>query len=133
MGDQVDGKVVVAKAAVVACVDPRIQERLAQFRKEHGLNGASSTPHHVPGPSLHIAFEFLGLDVAVKELGATVIHLLDHAAPECLGFITRFGAGYNPTLHEEELRKARARLNQRYPSVTIITYVMMSDGIIEVN
>ena len=117
---------------MVACVDPRIQERLAQFRKEHGLNSASSTPHHVPGPSLNIAFEFFGLDASVNELGATVIHLLDHDAPECLGFITRFGAGYNPTHHEEELRKVRTRLNQRYPGVTIHTYVMRPDGIVEV-
>ena len=122
----------LAKAAVVACVDPRIQERLAQFRKEHGLNGASSTPHHVPGPSLHIALEFLGLDIAVNELGATVIHLLDHAAPECLGFVARFGAGYNQIFHEKELRKARVKLAQRYPNVTIHTYVMRSNGIIEV-
>ena len=122
----------LAKTAVVACVDPEIQKRLAQFRKEHGLNGASSTPHHVPGPSLHIALEFLGLDVAVKELGAKVIHLLDHAAPECLGFVARFGTDYNPIFHEKELRKARIRLLKRYPDVTVHTYVMWPERIVEV-
>jgi carbonic anhydrase len=123
----------VAVAAVVACIDPRIQKLLNQFRKKHGLNECNSTPHHIPGPSLNIEDELSRLDIAVNKLGATVIHVLDHASPQCKGFVHVFGDDYDPEHHKEHLKLARVLLTARFTEVEIHTYLMrLPDEIVEV-
>ncbi|MCH8821305.1 hypothetical protein IID23_02155 [Patescibacteria group bacterium] len=123
----------IAQTAVVGCIDPRIQKLLAQFRKEHGLNGGTSTPHHLPGPSLNIGRELDRLDLAVNHLGVNEIFLLDHVEPECAGFAQKYGTGYDPFMHVLHLREARETLTSRYPEVKIHIYVMwIPDNIVEV-
>lgn len=108
----------IVKAAVVACFDPRIQGLLDRYRRDYGLNGGNSTPHHPPGGSLNIQEELVRLDLAVK-LGANEIHLLDHRDPTCYAYKLHYGDDYDTDLHERNMRQARELLNRRYPGVNV--------------
>lgn len=128
MTDQNPPPAAAAEAAVVACLDPRFQKLLDQFREEHGLNGARSTPHHPPGASLNIESELERLDLAVHTLGAKQIHILDHQEPGCKAYALKYGSDYDKGLHQKHLTHARQLLQERYPEVEVHTYIMRLPG-----
>ena len=112
-----------SKAAVIACLDPRIQERVRRLRLELGLPEGTYTPHHPPGGSLNITSEERRLDLAILELGAKFIVVIDHE--DCLAYKRWCGSGkYNRQAHLDNLHRAKVWLETHYPNREIQLYLL---------
>ena len=120
--------VAIAKAVVVGCIDPRTQKDLNHLRRLYDLNGCTSAPLHVAGPSLNIAAVFRSLDVAVNKLGAREIHVVDHEVPECAGYTAAYGDNYPKGLHRHHLRAVRTVLRERYPGIEVHIHILRVPG-----
>ena len=112
-----------SKAAVIACLDPRIQERVRRLRLELGLPEGTYTPHHPPGGSLNIISEERRLDLSILDLGSKLIIVIDHE--DCLAYKRWCGPGkYSREAHLDHLHRAKVWLEGRYQGRIIQLYLL---------
>ncbi|MCH7541734.1 hypothetical protein IH981_03105 [Patescibacteria group bacterium] len=112
-----------SSAAVITCLDPRIQETVRRLRLTLGLPEGTYTPHHPPGASLNITSEERRLDLSILDLGSRLIVVIDHE--DCLAYKRWCDPGkYTLQSHLDNLHRAKVWLENRYPKRSVRLYLL---------
>ena len=110
------------KVIAVTCVDTRVLGTVIRFLKKIGFPEGSWALQTIPGASLNIDDVLSGIDLVVNQLGAKQILVFDHQ--QCRAYELA-----NQDLdcdHDKCLWDARKLLEEKYPNVTIRTFLIVS-------
>lgn len=129
------------RACVVYCMDFRLHESLANFFAEQKLDGDGADVIRVGGAIKSLSRpkeardrEFLleQLNVAYALHGVRQFYLINHEDCGAYGLKDVVDSPEELATHREDLRVAKALIQDRFPDTEILTYFMKLSGIAEV-
>ena len=128
------------KACLVYCMDFRLHESLANFFAQQKLDGAGADVIRVGGAIKSLAQpkeirdrEFLleQLNVAYELHGVRQFYLINHEDCGAYGLEDVIDSQEELATHREDLRVAKALVQDRFPDTEILTYFMRLSGTAE--
>lgn len=129
------------KACLVYCMDFRLHESLANFFAEQKLDGDGADIIRVGGAIKSLSRpkeardrEFLleQLNVAYALHGVRQFYLINHEDCGAYGLEDVVDSPEELATHREDLRVAKALIQNRFPDTEILTYFMKLSGTAEV-
>ena len=128
------------KACLVYCIDFRLHESLANFLAEQKLDADGADVIRVGGAIKSLAQpketrdrEFLleQLNVAYELHGVRQFYLINHEDCGAYGLEDVIDSPEELAIHREDLRTAKALVQDRFPDTEILTYFMRLSGTAE--
>ena len=128
------------KACLVYCMDFRLHDSLANFFAQQKLDGAGADVIRVGGAIKSLAQpkeirdrEFLleQLNVAYELHGVRQFYLINHEDCGAYGLEDVIDSQEELATHREDLRVAKALVQDRFPDTEILTYFMRLSGTAE--
>lgn len=129
------------RACLVYCMDFRLHESLANFFAEQKLDGDGADVIRLGGAIKSLAQpketrdrEFLleQLNVAYELHGVRQFYLINHEDCGAYGLEDVVDSPEELATHREDLRVAKALIQDRFPDTEILTYFMKLSGTAEV-
>ena len=128
------------RACLVYCIDFRLHDSLANFLAEQKLDGDGADVIRVGGAIKSLAQpketrdrEFLleQLNVAYELHGVRQFYLINHEDCGAYGLEDVIDSPEELATHREDLRIAKALVQDRFPDTEILTYFMRLSGTAE--
>ena len=128
------------RACLVYCIDFRLHESLANFFAEQKLDADGADVIRVGGAIKSLAQpketrdrEFLleQLNVAYELHGVRQFYLINHEDCGAYGLEDVIDSPEELSIHREDLRVAKALVQDRFPDTDILTYFMRLSGTAE--
>ena len=129
------------RACLVYCMDFRLHESLANFFAEQKLDGDGADVIRVGGAIKSLAqpkevrdreFFLEQLNVAYELHGVRQFYLINHEDCGAYGLEDVIDSPEELATHREDLRVAKALIQDRFPDTEILTYFMKLSGTAEV-
>ena len=129
------------RACLVYCMDFRLHESLANFFAEQKLDGDGADVIRVGGAIKSLAqpkeardreFFLEQLNVAYELHGVRQFYLINHEDCGAYGLEDVIDSPEELATHREDLRVAKALIQDRFPDTEILTYFMRLSGTAEV-
>ena len=112
------------EAAVVTCMDFRLQEHINQWLEDNGLNGNHDRIAFAGGvKELDTIMGQLQLSFKLHDIKRAI--LINHE--DCRGY----GEAGTPEKHSEDLRNAAVQVEEQLPGVKAQSYYLHLDGTFE--
>jgi len=128
------------RACLVYCMDFRLHEALANFIAEQKLDGDGADVIRVGGAIKSLsrpkeardrAFLLEQLNVAYELHGVRQFYLINHEDCGAYGLEDVIDSPEELATHQEDLRVAKALIQNRFPDTEILTYFMRLSGTAE--